>query len=199
LPLEGFKNLYECYIDCIENLGLDYVPTFDYRYNVVNENNVYEYIDTLKEQLLKIAKYCLINKKESPKTDLLMLNEHRMCSAGCYYFAINSNMEISRCHDTAYYRQKVHTIGTIYDNDINKKINDMFEYHSIFTSIVNEECKKCDVTLCKKCCAGNYQTSKKTDYLDRYYDKNNDNLCKLYKAVSKISKAYNILRLENKK
>ena len=197
LPLDGFQYMYDCYIDCVENLNLDYVPTIDYTYsNLINEDDIDNYIEIFKQQLLKIAKHGIRNRVKIPRTDLLALNGKAICSAGCYYFAINSDLDVSRCHQTSFSTEeynKIHVIGNINDSDINTKINEMFKIHSLVDRNLtgNSECEKCDVTLCKKCCANNYNYSKEINYIDKWYDKNTDNLCKMYKMITKISKAYN--------
>lgn len=63
-----FQYMYDCYIDCIENLNLDYVPTIDYTYsNLINEDDIDNYIEIFKQQLLKIAKHVIRNRIKFPE------------------------------------------------------------------------------------------------------------------------------------
>lgn len=201
IPLNGFDDIYKCWLEHINILHMDYVPTIDYSFNALNDDNIDYYIKKFEVQLLKIAKYCIKHNIKNPGTDLLRLNGKAMCTAGHYFAAFGSTLNISKCHGTAFEDPIIpeHIIGNVDDKDINEKVKKAFDDHKVLETIVNDECINCDVTLCKKCCAVNYMYSNKVNYMDRWYDKNNNNLCKMYKMISKISKAYNYILQKNNK
>jgi len=164
---------------------VNYSPTIDYFTVDFNE----QYYKDLEQSLLKIAKKELENNKTVENFTFAWFGRENKvaCGSGKYMCAVDINGNVHFCHGCIYGDHM--RFANIYKDDkIFKGIarnNEMLK-----DSVYDLECEKCVATTCLRCNYLKYLNSKKSKFIDRFYDfKSQPDLCKYYQLAGKIDRA----------
>ena len=72
------------------------------------------------------------------------------------------------CHGCGYHDSPELSFGSVYDSDIVDKIK--YNSDRFVSYKYNEQCDKCYTKICYTCNVSKYIHSKKSDFMDRWYD-----------------------------
>jgi len=194
LMSKDFKYMSECWDD-IHTLrkqygeSMNYAPTIDYYTTSYNE----EHYKDLERNLLDIAKKEILNSKERNKFTLSWFSSpHKsVCGSGKSMFAVDINGNVHFCHGCIYGNQLCY--ANIYQDE---KLLDRLKrnYDMLDFKVYNDECERCEATVCLRCNYLKYKTSKKNKFTDKFYDLTaQPDLCRYYKLIGKISRAIDMI------
>jgi uncharacterized protein len=198
--------LYDSYLDIL-NLSkelkdcflVNYSPTLDYSNEFIQllNNNYDSFKNKIINQLEKICvkEYQELSDKNISNNvftwlDLSKKSGNLFCGAGSNYHTIDYNGDLYTCHGCLYINNyKDHIFASVYDDneDFYNKTNNhskLFEIPDRNDKDENTPCGKCSSILCYKCNAECYDNSKKSDFMDRWYDFENKKMCDLYREIS---------------
>jgi uncharacterized protein len=167
---------------------IGYAPTIDY----YNSNFEDIYLKDLETSLLEIAKkeYHIYNGKDHALLTWFSKNSKRTCGSGTTMCAIDVDGEVYLCHGAIYGGNQfpfnyssINNKHLVYNI---RKIRELLSDH-----IYDDECERCIATTCLRCNYAKYINSNKDTLVDKFYDfKCQKDLCKYYKLIGKINRAF---------
>lgn len=192
---DTFNLMEKAYLDIRDNISKyngfkwgNYLPSIDY-FNTYED--LVEYEENLKKSLIKISYHEIDFFKKHNKIFFGLFNNdgNKICGAGKTVLGIDTDLSVVPCEGGFQKSENNdHYIGNLLDIDILEKIDNWGKNLVIELS---EECKKCDTTVCYKCNMVKYSISNKKTYNERWNDYTNQPmLCKYYKIIDKVKKAF---------
>lgn len=186
---ETYKDLFLNFIDVAVTYGGHYNPSND-SHNFITKERALEYLDDLKINLVKIAKYIFDNNLD-PAKFTWFTESRKMCRAGYRFVTVDVDGTLFPCHGFMYSGEQ-HKIANIRDVDRIKKLKKLSKEleDSTKRQHPNGECENCDVLFCTRCPAGSATLSKdlglsRTEqyaYINRF-------VCSVFKLNDKVSKS----------
>lgn len=179
------NNLYEQYMNFVKvserckntNIGLGYTPDTS-----CNEKINYEKIGN---QLKKLLVY--FKKNNIQHTGFSWFDSDNMkldCSGGVNSFAVNTNGNIVLCHGCLYGKNSKMVITSVFDENFLFRIDHNFMKQNLLNTR-NKQCEDCKTLICYRCNANNCNGN-----INDWNKSNNENVCDLYKYISKYIAAY---------
>lgn len=161
-----------------KNITLLYTPD--------SMNTKYPNEQKINTQFVKLIRYFLKNKLTKTNFQWFDSDVRANCHGGDHSFIIDTNGDVLYCHGCLYINNCVYTNifndNCLYDIEHNYLImNNKFE--------PNEQCMKCDSLLCFRC---NAMVSKGN--VNEWDNSNNENVCLLYKLISKYIRTFRDIR-----
>jgi uncharacterized protein len=195
---DSYKDVYDLSNEAGNYRGIRYSPTIDYSddfVNILKDKDKYTiFKNKMIEQLEKICinEYQAITNSNSKDKGVFTWLKGRtnslFCSAGYNYHMVNYDGTFYTCHGCIYTEtSKDHLFNSVFDS--NKDfVEHIIKHNEHFKNSRknSEKCKKCPAVVCYKCNASYYNTSKKEDFEDRWYDYSDKNMCQLYRDISYI-------------
>ena len=107
--------------------------------------------------------------------------------------AIDVDGKVYLCHGAMYCNRKDELQYTsIYDNNFNKKLKEMYDLIPIPKEV--KECENCVALMCLKCNVMKYLASKKTGLVERFHDfLSQPDQCEYYKIAGRIGRGLLLL------
>jgi len=199
-PVEYIKYIPECWDD-INNLydkyeeNIAYAMTLDYHRKLSKEDLV-----VAEKSLLEVAKkeYKFYKKHGHFLSNIFTKNK-RLCSSGSNMAAVDVDGKIYFCHGAMYCNKKDDFQYTsIYDDDFNKKIKEMYDLIPIPEEA--KQCENCVAVMCLKCNVTKYLASKKDNLVDKFHDfLSQPDQCEYYKIAGRIGRGLILLLEEEQK
>lgn len=198
-----FSLMEDAYLDIMDIFSKinfkwgDYLPSIDY-FN--DYDDLEEYDENLKKAIIKISSHEIEFFKKYNRIffGLFYQNGNKICGAGRNVIGIDTDLSVVPC-EGGFQKSGIndHYIGNLLEEDIIDKIQ---KWGESLVIELPEECKKCDSTVCYKCNMVKYARSKKKTYNERWNDyANQPILCKYYKIIDKIKRAFWYMITEEKR
>jgi sulfatase maturation enzyme AslB (radical SAM superfamily) len=201
IPVDMLKHLFEAYTDINDLSGSrsGYYPSLDYFNDLKDTGSLDQNLQEMRDNLKRIAAYMLSAKRKGqPCTDFKWFtNSKSDCTAGINMFSVDITGLIYVCHGCFYSSKKAdHFIG--YITDPISILDTAREKHMAFEAISPAECQTCEATFCARCNTARYSISEKETYGERWKDyTNNPTLCRIFKEIGLVSRAYQKLLNSN--
>lgn len=186
---ETYKDLFDNFIDIAITHGDHYNPSND-SHNLISSNRANLYLNDLKTNLVKIAKYIYDNKLDPSKFSWFT-QSRKMCRAGYRFVTVDVDGSIFPCHGFMYIGD-AHVVANIHDADKFEKIRALAQeiHEAVNLEHPNGKCENCDVLFCTRCPAGSASLSKDLDISRAaHYAYVNRFTCSVFKLNDKIAKA----------
>jgi len=165
---------------------ITYSPTIDYTqdYNEVDLRK-----DVLEKQLVDIAsKEIEFYKKEGRFLLSWFSSGSSLCTAGRNMTCVDTNGDLYYCHGAMYESNKADFIfGNIYNHGfVNKLVSNYNKFFECNQS-TPDECAKCVADSCYRCNVQKYQSSQKSEFMEKWMDFTcMKEMCNYFKLIGEI-------------